>query len=95
LRGAGAAEPAGLVVGVVETGGEALTLGVFSHGGQGGTHSPLPGGGYDGEPGGDAGGAIAVGPVVGVLRLSGAGGGADGGEGDRDRAWNEALPSTG
>jgi hypothetical protein len=100
LRVAGAAAwvPDALWAGVggVDTGGgEALTFGVFSHGGHGAWYSPLP---LGGDLGGDCGGDQ-IGPrVVGVLRLSGVGDadgdGGDGGDGDRDRAWNDpALPT--
>ena len=84
----------GAVVDVVVTsgGGEALTRGAFSHGGHGAWYSPLP---LGGDGGGDT-----YGPrVVGVLRFCGDGGGdgadADGGDGERDMAWNDPAPPTG
>jgi len=68
LRGAGADDGGTVVVGGVDTGGgDALTFGVFSHGGHGAWYSPLP---LGGEVGDDFGGDQNGGRVVGVLRLS-------------------------
>ena len=97
LRGAGADDGGTVVVGGVDTGGgDALTFGVFSHGGHGAWYSPLP---LGGEVGADFGGDQNGGRVVGVLRLSGVGDaeadGGDGGDGDRDRAWNDPTLPTG
>jgi len=84
-----------VVVGVLVTGGDAATFGAFSHGGHGGWYSSLLGGEY--EPDGEDGGAENSGArVVGVLWFSGfCADSSGGGDGTRDRAWNDVLAAAG